>query len=119
MTIESELQVRQDAARLVKLGEILQFFGIQLDGQCLDCIFKVPLFACADDRRRNAWLMENPRQSDLRVIDAALFCDFRHPIDDGEIFRPVILPARKFIGLGANRVAIVLFAAIADNEPSG
>src|SRR5207244_2815641 len=70
----------------------------------------------AEDRRRDAWLMENPRQRDLRVIDAALFRQLGHAIDNREILSPVILPARKFIGLRANGLAIILFAAITDHE---
>ena len=75
-------------------------------------------FAGANNRRGNAWLVQNPSQRDLRVIDPAFVCNLRHAIDDREVFRPVILAPRKLIGLCAHRFAIVLLATVTNHEPT-
>src|SRR5438093_3602053 len=74
------------------------------------------LFTCADDRCRDARLVQNPCQRNLRVIGAALFRQLGHAIDNCEVFGPVILPARKFVGLRADGLAVVFFSAITDDE---
>src|SRR5712692_12000059 len=91
--VDVSSHICEHAARLVEFGEILQFLGIKFHGQCLDCILQMTLFTGADDGRRDAGLMKNPRKCDLRVIDAALFCSLRHPVHNREIFGPVVLLA--------------------------
>src|SRR5215467_7370272 len=73
----------------------------------------------ADNRRRNARLMQNPGECDLSVRDAALVGDLRNTVHDREVFRPVVLPPGEFIAFRANAVTVIFLTAVSDNKSSG
>src|SRR5438093_12107155 len=60
--------------------------------------------------------MQDPGRRDLGVFGTVLFRQLSRAIDNRKILGPVILPAREFVGLCANGLAVILFTAITDDE---
>src|SRR5690348_2360033 len=59
-----------------------------------NCILKVVRLCGANDWGSDAWLLEHPRERDLRVADPALLRNVGHPIDDHEVRLLIVhLPA--------------------------
>src|SRR5882672_1268460 len=65
------LHVSQNSAGLVKLGKEFHLRLVQPDSQRLHRVFEMTRLACANDRRGNAGLMQDPCQGDLGIIEIA------------------------------------------------
>ena len=98
--------------RPIRFFQGLDLSVVELHLQRRDGFFEMLHLASADNGRRNAGLLQNPRERDLRVGQTPLPRDLSEALDHREVRLLIVELVRVFVGLRADRFAAILLVPV-------